>query len=353
MPADVLLEVRDLTITLPTGRGASVRIIENISFTIGRREILGLVGESGSGKSMTALALMGLVDAPGAVITGSARYLGRELVGLKPRAMRALRGTEIAMIFQDPMTAMTPVYTIGWQIEEQLRAHQKLSHKAARARAPSNCWAKWASPTPGARGDALPAPAFGRHAPARDDRDGAVLQPVPAYRRRADHGARRDRAGADPATSCVELQRRPRAPRCCSSRTIIGVVAATCDRTVVQRDVRGRGGGAAPDRSRAVRRSHRIPTPPGCSTASRRCVPIRPRRNRPRPEACGRARPSAAPAVRSHDRAAASSTRAARRVPPLIAWQSHAIACVLRRIDGRPLRQLTPVASLLLSTWTA
>lgn len=131
---DPLLEVRDLTITLPAGRGKTVRIIENISFALGAREIMGMVGESGSGKSMTALAIMGLIDAPGASITGSARFRGRELIGLGRREMRALRGAEIAMIFQDPMTALTPVYTIGWQIDEQLRAHKRLSRAGARAR---------------------------------------------------------------------------------------------------------------------------------------------------------------------------------------------------------------------------
>jgi len=135
MDADApLLDVRDLTIALPAGRGRLVRIVENVSFSLHPQEILGIVGESGSGKSMTALALMGLIDVPGAVITGSALFRGRELLGLKPRALQALRGAEIAMIFQDPMTAFTPVYTIGAQIDEQLRAHQALSRAGARAR---------------------------------------------------------------------------------------------------------------------------------------------------------------------------------------------------------------------------
>ena len=134
MAEAALLEVRDLTVALPAGRGGWTRIVEGVSFSIGAGEILGLVGESGSGKSMTALALMGLIDAPGARIAGSARYRGQELIGLDRRRMRALRGAEIAMIFQDPMTAMTPVYTIGWQIDEQIRAHRRLSRAGARAR---------------------------------------------------------------------------------------------------------------------------------------------------------------------------------------------------------------------------
>ena len=135
MPVETpLLAVRDLTVALPAGRSGWTRIVENVSFSLQSREILGLVGESGSGKSMTALALMGLIDAPGARITGSARYRGQELIGLDRRRMRALRGAEIAMIFQDPMSALTPVYTIGWQIDEQIRAHRSLSRAGARAR---------------------------------------------------------------------------------------------------------------------------------------------------------------------------------------------------------------------------
>ncbi|GEB37166.1 ABC transporter ATP-binding protein [Gluconacetobacter liquefaciens] len=129
----MLLAVRDLTVALPIG-GRLVPIVESVSFTLGAREILGIVGESGSGKSVTSLAIMGLIDVPGARISGSVRFRGRELVGLAPRAYRALRGREIAMIFQDPMTAFTPVYTVGRQIDEQIRAHQKISRSDARAR---------------------------------------------------------------------------------------------------------------------------------------------------------------------------------------------------------------------------
>ncbi|MBS0966504.1 ABC transporter ATP-binding protein [Acetobacter okinawensis] len=128
-----LLDVRDLCISF-TSRGQSIPIVENMSFSMAGRGILGLVGESGSGKSVTAMALMGLIDAPGVTITGSVRFKGQEILGLPARQFRALRGREIAMIFQDPMTAFTPVYTIGWQIDEQLRVHNKFSRKQARTR---------------------------------------------------------------------------------------------------------------------------------------------------------------------------------------------------------------------------
>lgn len=129
-----MLKVRDLSVGFRTEQGM-VQAVDHVSFDVGEGELLGVVGESGSGKTVSLLAVMGLITDPNAVITGSIRYRGRELVGLKPRDMRALRGKEIAMIFQDPMTALTPVYTIGWQIAEQVLAHEKVSKAAAWQRA--------------------------------------------------------------------------------------------------------------------------------------------------------------------------------------------------------------------------
>lgn len=130
----MILQVRDLCVSFRSEQGL-VRVLDNVSFTVAEGEILGIVGESGSGKTMTVLAVMGLITDPNAVITGSILYRGRELVGLKPKEMRQLRGKEIAMIFQDPMTALTPVYTIGWQIAEQILTHEKVSKKQAWDRA--------------------------------------------------------------------------------------------------------------------------------------------------------------------------------------------------------------------------
>ena len=129
-----LVEVRDLRIAFRTKDGL-VRAVNGVSFRIDAGEIIGVVGESGSGKTLSLLGVMGLINDPNAVIEGSVRFRGRELIGLKPRQMRELRGREIAMIFQDPMSALTPVYTIGWQIIEQLRAHTDLSRRAARDQA--------------------------------------------------------------------------------------------------------------------------------------------------------------------------------------------------------------------------
>jgi len=129
-----ILDIRNLIIDFRTRQG-TVRAVNQLSFAVGAREILGLVGESGSGKTISMLTSVGLINDPNAIISGSIRYRGRELIGLSNRDLQKIRGPEIAMIFQDPMTAMTPVHTIGWQITEQIRAHEKLSARAAKSRA--------------------------------------------------------------------------------------------------------------------------------------------------------------------------------------------------------------------------
>ena len=128
-----LLDVRDLCVSFRSG-GRDVPIIENVSFAVNEREILGIVGESGSGKSVTAMAIMRLIDDPGVSLRGSVRFRGQELTTLPQKAFRHIRGREIAMIFQDPMTAFTPVYTIGWQIDEAIRVHERVSKSEARTR---------------------------------------------------------------------------------------------------------------------------------------------------------------------------------------------------------------------------
>src|SRR5262245_10678482 len=129
-----MLEVRGLKVSFRTERGL-VRAVDDVSFDVGEREIVGIVGESGSGKTVSILSIMGLINDPNAVIEGSIVYKGRELIGLPQRELRHVRGEEIAMIFQDPMTALTPVYTIGWQICEQLLIHTDMSRRVARQRA--------------------------------------------------------------------------------------------------------------------------------------------------------------------------------------------------------------------------
>ena len=124
-----LIEVENLGVRLNTSRGAA-QAVRKVSFSLGRGETLGLVGESGCGKSVTALALMGLLPD-----SGSVRLDGSELVGLKDVDYRKLRGNRISMIFQEPMTALNPMHTIGRQVAEPLRRHKDLSSAEARKEA--------------------------------------------------------------------------------------------------------------------------------------------------------------------------------------------------------------------------
>src|SRR5437868_3904478 len=126
-----LLEVKNLATHFPTREGL-VRAVDGVSFHLNRGELLGLVGESGCGKSMTALSVMRLVPPPGKITAGEILFEGRNLLKLSNREMRDVRGDDIAMIFQDPMTSLNPVFTVGEQIAEALRLHRKLSRTDAR-----------------------------------------------------------------------------------------------------------------------------------------------------------------------------------------------------------------------------
>jgi oligopeptide transport system ATP-binding protein len=129
-----LLEVEDLRVEFTTRRGI-VHAVNGISFEIEPGETLGIVGESGCGKSVTSLAILGLLAGNGRVRSGRASFQGRDLIQLKDRALRKIRGSEIAMIFQDPMTSLNPVLTIGRQIRETLETHFGMNRKEAEARA--------------------------------------------------------------------------------------------------------------------------------------------------------------------------------------------------------------------------
>src|SRR5436305_15107822 len=129
-----LLEVKNLATHFQTREGL-VRAVDGVSFYLDRGELLGLVGESGCGKSITALSIMRLVAPPGRIVAGEILFDGRDLLKLFNRELRDVRGDDIAMIFQDPMTSLNPVFPVGAQIAEALRLHRKLSRKAARAAA--------------------------------------------------------------------------------------------------------------------------------------------------------------------------------------------------------------------------
>ncbi len=128
-----LLEVDDLHVEFSTADGP-VEAVAGVSFTVGAEETVAVVGESGSGKSVTALAVLKLLDG-GRISSGQVRFDGQDLASLNPRAMRRIRGNDIAMIFQDPMTSLDPLYSVGHQIVEALRLHRRTTKKAARERA--------------------------------------------------------------------------------------------------------------------------------------------------------------------------------------------------------------------------
>jgi peptide/nickel transport system ATP-binding protein len=149
-----LLEIRDLRVSFRTEAGV-VRAVDGLSLIVDTDDVVGIVGESGSGKTVSMLAVMRLIRDPNAVVEGEVLLRGRNLMQLPPREMRAVRGGEIAMIFQDPMTALTPVYTVGWQIAEQLRAHQRLTRRGARRRS-IELLAEVGIPNPDSRVDMYP-----------------------------------------------------------------------------------------------------------------------------------------------------------------------------------------------------
>ena len=128
-----LLEVRDLRVSFRTEAGL-VQAVDRLSLSLTAGEVLGIVGESGSGKTVSMMAVMRLIRDPNAVIEGQVLHRGRDLMQLSGQEIRSVRGREIAMIFQDPMTALTPVYTVGWQIAEQVRAHERLTRRQVQTR---------------------------------------------------------------------------------------------------------------------------------------------------------------------------------------------------------------------------
>jgi peptide/nickel transport system ATP-binding protein len=129
-----LLEVENLQTHFRTPDGVN-RAVDRVSFHVEEGETLAIVGESGCGKSVTAMSILRLIPEPPGKIAGAIRLQGRDLMTLDDRAMRGIRGNDISMIFQEPMTSLNPVLSIGWQLGETLRLHQRLDHKAAQARA--------------------------------------------------------------------------------------------------------------------------------------------------------------------------------------------------------------------------
>jgi oligopeptide transport system ATP-binding protein len=132
--AAALLEVRDLAVEFRTPDGV-VSAVNGVGFEVGRGETLAILGESGSGKSVTALAVMGLIEAPGVVTAGSVRFGGADLLALGEEERRRVRGRGIAMVFQDPLSALNPVFSVGFQIAEMFRVHEGAGRRESRRRA--------------------------------------------------------------------------------------------------------------------------------------------------------------------------------------------------------------------------
>src|SRR6266571_5099108 len=132
--AEPLLEVRNLKVSFRTEDGV-VRAVDGVSFTVEQGEVLGIVGESGSGKSVTMLSVLRLINDPNMRVEGEVIFKGRDLMKLAKDEMQEVRGAEIAMIFQDPMTSLNPVYRVGDQIIEAIVAHQEMDKRTAKRRA--------------------------------------------------------------------------------------------------------------------------------------------------------------------------------------------------------------------------
>ena len=176
-----------------------VKAVDDVSFAVRRGETLAIVGESGCGKTMTALSLMRLVpNPPGRIVGGSIKLDGKDLVPLTEAEMRDVRGNEISMIFQEPMTSLNPVMTIGEQISETLRLHQDLSKSAALDRRRSRCCGWSSIPEPAQRAKEYPHQLSGGMRQRAMIAMALACNPQRADRRRADDRARRDDPGADP-----------------------------------------------------------------------------------------------------------------------------------------------------------
>jgi peptide/nickel transport system ATP-binding protein len=153
-----------------------VRAVDGVDLTINRGETLAVVGESGCGKTITALSIVDLVPSPpGKILSGSIDFKGRELRGLAKDEMKKIRGNDIAMIFQEPMTALNPVFTVGWQISEAIKLHSNVSKAEAKKRT-IEMLKVVGIPSPELQGQGFSPPDERRHAAAGDDRHGAELQ---------------------------------------------------------------------------------------------------------------------------------------------------------------------------------
>ena len=193
---EALLSVEDLEVRFWTGRGI-IHAVNGVSFDIAPGETLGIVGESGCGKSVTSLALLGILPRAGRVTNGTARFDGRNLIGLSDEELRTIRGKDIAMIFQDPMTSLNPVLTIGRQIREALETHFDMDKREAELRS-GELLDRVGIPSAKMRLKDYPHQFSGGMRQRAMIAMALAVRAEAADRRRADDRARRDDPGADP-----------------------------------------------------------------------------------------------------------------------------------------------------------
>ena len=189
-----LLRVKNLRVEFPARRGTLVAV-DDVSFHIDEGEVLGVVGESGAGKSLTGAAIIGLLEPPGRVANGQIIFDGKRIDNIGYEKMRRLRGDQIAMIFQDPLTSLNPLFTIGRQLTETIRSHVRIDERAARKRA-IELLNEVGIPAADRRIDQYPHQFSGGMR-----QPGACGESAPYHRRRTDNGSGRFHSGADHHTA--------------------------------------------------------------------------------------------------------------------------------------------------------
>lgn len=172
---EAILEVKNLKVHFPTVDGI-VKAVDDVSFTLSRGETLGVVGESGSGKSVGFLTIMGLINRRSAHVEGEIIFKGRNLLEVSDEEMRKIRGDQMGMVFQDPMTSLHPMYKVGDQIVEGVRAHRDVDKKEGMELAIEMLKAR-RHPKARSTGPSVPARIFRRDAAKGDDRHGPRIEP--------------------------------------------------------------------------------------------------------------------------------------------------------------------------------
>ena len=174
-----LLSVENLQVQFQTKKGINTAV-DGVSFSVEKGRILGIVGESGCGKSVTSMSILQLLGSNARISGGSIKLDGKELIGLPEKEMCRIRGNDIAMIFQDPMTALNPTLTIGTQLMEPIMLHQNCGKKRSLDKSCGRSEKSW-DRCSGEADEGISASAFWRYAPASDDRHGSILRAKTSY----------------------------------------------------------------------------------------------------------------------------------------------------------------------------